>query len=231
MLKNSSIVKQTVIILLILSITLFVVNINGYATTICDDINNCIQNLPDEVFKKNPVQYRNALLNKINAVTELIEECRNQEAINKLSNDIRSKADGSIGGNPKNDWIIDSSAQAGVCDLIDVLITNIQSLPACLEYCSEMAAAWCEDKGWFVDSSSAGVLVCVSTEGMTAADNCGTCEEINYVVWEDGAGDPECNGTYSTQAGFVYGGHIPCTCADNLYWCGPWDMQGCEPNP
>jgi len=76
----------------------------------------------------------------------LIEECRNQEAVNKLSNDIRGKADGSLGGNPKNDWIIDSTAQMEVCDLIDALITDIQSLPPCLGYCSEVVAAWCEDK-------------------------------------------------------------------------------------
>jgi hypothetical protein len=50
------------------------------------------------------------------------------------------------------------------------------------------------------------------------------------VVWETGSPEPKCLGTYSTQAGSVYGGHIPCTCADNLYWCQSWDTQGCIPD-
>ena len=57
-----------------------------------------------------------------------IENQEYQDAINKLRNDIRAKADGSVDGNPKNDWIIDFNAQKKICGMIDDLIFYLQSL-------------------------------------------------------------------------------------------------------
>ena len=51
-----------------------------------------------------------------------------QEAINKLQNDIRSKADGFVDGNSKNDWIVDPTAQGEICVMIDNLIYYLRSL-------------------------------------------------------------------------------------------------------
>lgn len=98
--------------------------------------------------------------------------------------------------------------------------------------CSEVAREFCESKGWVVvndPNPSIGNIVC-TYDGAGPENNCRTCTEYNMVVWEAGSPEPECMGTYSTTVGSVYGGHIPCTCADNLYWCQSWDTQGCIPD-
>ncbi len=197
------------------------------------EINDYIQNLPEVAFNKNPGQRKNALSNKLDAVMEMIEHCRYQEAIDKLLHDIRAKADGSLGGNPSNDWIVDTDAQTDLCDMIDDLIAYIHSLPPCTVYCSEVAANWCEAKGWIVvynPPNAIGNIVC-TIDGRASEENCSYCTEYNMLVWENGAPEHHCPGTYSTIAGQVYGGHIPCTCSDNLYYCSEWDMQGCVPDP
>lgn len=57
-----------------------------------------------------------------------IENQEYQDVINKLRNDIRAKADGSVDGNPKNDWIIDFDAQKKICGMIDNLINYLKGL-------------------------------------------------------------------------------------------------------
>ncbi len=98
--------------------------------------------------------------------------------------------------------------------------------------CSEVAREFCESKGWIVVSDpnpSIGNIVC-TVDGRGSEDNCSTCTEYNMVVWQDASPELHCPGTYSTVAGTIYGGHIPCTCSDNLYWCQGWDTQGCIPD-
>ena len=95
--------------------------------------------------------------------------------------------------------------------------------------CSEVAADWCEAKGFEVDLYTDGAVVCTAV-GHDVMENCADCTLWNLVVYEDGAGDPLCPGDYSTRAGHVYGGHIPCICSDNLYLCQTWDMQDCQPD-
>lgn len=92
------------------------------------DLNNYIQNLPEEAFKNNPDQRKNALRNKLTEVFAKIENKEYQEAINKLQNDIREKADGYIDGNLKNDWIINPEVQKEICKMIDDLIIYLQNL-------------------------------------------------------------------------------------------------------
>jgi len=86
-----------------------------------------IEELPDAAFDKNPGQRRNSLLNKLGAVENQVAEGNYQDAINKLQNDVRVKMDGSVGGNPKNDWITDPGAQAELTALIDRLVSILQS--------------------------------------------------------------------------------------------------------
>jgi len=97
--------------------------------------------------------------------------------------------------------------------------------------CSEVAREFCESKGWnVVGLPELGNIVC-TTNGLTVSDNCATCSEYNMVVWTDGSPERECGSiVYSTVTGWVYGGHIPCTCSDNLYTCNEWDTQGCIPD-
>lgn len=96
--------------------------------------------------------------------------------------------------------------------------------------CSEVARELCESKGWIVvGEPELGNIVC-TVDGRGTEENCSTCTEYNMVVWVDGSPERECPGIYSTVVGMVYGGHIPCTCSDNLYWCQAWDTQSCIPD-
>ena len=87
-----------------------------------------IQDLPDDAFKNNPDQRKNAFSEKLAEVIELIDAGEYQEAIDKLQHDIRAKADGYVDGHPKNDWITDPEAQEEICTMIDDLIAYLETL-------------------------------------------------------------------------------------------------------
>jgi len=108
----------------IVTTTITVISANGAS----DLINNYIQELPDDAFKNNPDQRQHALSQKLAEVNGLIELGQYEDAINKLNNDIRAKADGSLGGNPKNDWITDPEAQQAICAMIDELVAYLETL-------------------------------------------------------------------------------------------------------
>lgn len=91
-------------------------------------IDDYIQDLPDDVFELNPDQRKNAFSEKFEDVIELIDAGEYKEAKNKLKNDIRSKADGHVDGNLKNDWIIDPEVQREICEMVDDLIAYIETL-------------------------------------------------------------------------------------------------------
>ena len=76
---------------------------------------------------------------------------------------------------------------------------------------------------WKVDKESSGALIC--TKGSKGAgDNCDACDTWRLVVWKDGSKDPKCDSyTYTTYAGYYYGGHEPCVCGDNLRQGNLWD--------
>ncbi len=92
------------------------------------EVNDYIQNLPDEVFINNANQRKTAFSEKLNEVIELINNGMYEEAILKLKHDIRPKCDGSLGGNPRNDWIIDPETQQELCAMIDALIALLETL-------------------------------------------------------------------------------------------------------
>lgn len=85
-------------------------------------IENYIQGLPDPCFKNNPDQRKNALHNKLVEVQALIDAGAYQEAIDKLTHDIRPKVDGE--GN--NDWITCPEAQEDLVAMIDALIKYLE---------------------------------------------------------------------------------------------------------
>jgi len=91
-------------------------------------IDDYIQNLDGDAFNKNPVQKKSVFSKKLGEVTQKINEENYQEAIDKLTNDLRAKMDGFFGGHPKNDWIIDPDAQEVLLTQIDALIEYLQSL-------------------------------------------------------------------------------------------------------
>ncbi len=85
-----------------------------------------IQNLPEVAFKNNPIQRKKTFSNKLTEVLQLINEGEYQDAINKLQNDIRAKADGFIDGNLENDWIIDAEAQQEIIAMVDTIIIYLK---------------------------------------------------------------------------------------------------------
>jgi hypothetical protein len=87
-------------------------------------ISNYIQNLPDNYFDKNADQRKKTFKNKFDSVQKLIDAGNYQEAIDKLTNDIRKKID----GNGKNDWVIDPTAQAILTAYIDSMIEYLAGL-------------------------------------------------------------------------------------------------------
>ena len=91
-------------------------------------INQYIQDLPVNAFKNNAGQRKNAFSNKLGEVLDLLNAGDYLAAIVKLQNDIRSKADGSVDGNPKNDWIKVPAAQQEICSMADDLIAYLETM-------------------------------------------------------------------------------------------------------
>ena len=92
------------------------------------DLNDYIQNLPNNAFKKPADQRKNAFANKFNAIDEMFEADNYHGAINKLQNEVRPKADGYVDGNMNDDWIIDPVVQAEICMKIDDLTAYLETL-------------------------------------------------------------------------------------------------------
>jgi len=85
--------------------------------------------LPDPVFSGQATQRKASFRNKLEATTTIVAQAdtmprgtaRDQvlgAAENKLQNDVMAKSDGSLGGNPSNDWITDPAAQSVVSALV-----------------------------------------------------------------------------------------------------------------
>ena len=89
-----------------------------------DKIIEYILDLPDECFKNNADQRKNALVNKLEDIRQLIIDEDYEGAIAKLKNDIRPKMD----GEGKNDWITCQYAQDDLTEMIDQLIEYLESL-------------------------------------------------------------------------------------------------------
>lgn len=87
-----------------------------------------IQGLDADDFNKKAKQRKKALSNSLEAVVDLIEAGEYQDAIDKLQNNIRAKADGLVDGNPNNDWITDLTAQQEICAMIDDIVAFLQLL-------------------------------------------------------------------------------------------------------
>jgi len=84
-----------------------------------DDLVAYIQGLPDDAFKLPPLQRKNALVNMLSAVRDMLTYQEYNGAISDLTSNVRAKADGLIDGNEKDDWIVDLAAQQHICMKID----------------------------------------------------------------------------------------------------------------
>lgn len=92
------------------------------------ETNEYIQTLGDGCFKNKPAQTKNALDNVFSSLLKKIAVGNYKGAISSLLNDVRAKADGAVGGNPQNDWIIDYAAQREICKNIDDIVEYMMLL-------------------------------------------------------------------------------------------------------
>ena len=109
-------------------------------------------------------------------------------------------------GHPEYYCVNDTNSQLGYrCDKMNPY--NIESARrACVLFGSD----------WKVVKEGSGSLVC--SKGNTGVGaNCNSCDTWRVVVWKDGSPDPHYDSkTYSTFAGYYYGGHDPCSTEDTL---------------
>jgi PKD repeat protein len=87
-------------------------------------LNSYIQALPDEYFKNNPANRKNAFANKLAEMILKVTEGDYQGASQSLLKDVGSLCDG-IG---KNDWIIDPLAQVAITQMVQDIYVYLQSL-------------------------------------------------------------------------------------------------------
>lgn len=85
-----------------------------------------IRALPGSFFRQPGANRKSTLSNKLDALKHILDGENTQAAINKLRDDLRDKMDGSVGGNPNNDWILDAEAQGQLCLMIDELIKYLE---------------------------------------------------------------------------------------------------------
>jgi len=90
--------------------------------------NDYIQALSDSAFKGNPNQRKKAFNNMFSAIDAMLDNEEYNGAIQHLRNNIKEKTDGSVGGNPKNDWIIDPTAQQEICMKIDDITAYLETV-------------------------------------------------------------------------------------------------------
>jgi PKD repeat protein len=92
------------------------------------DINDYIQDLPDNVFKGKADKRKNAFDNMFTALDDMLDDEEYWGMIQHLNNNIRSKCDGNVDGKKGDDWIKDSDAQAHICVKIDGLTAYLATL-------------------------------------------------------------------------------------------------------
>lgn len=88
------------------AIDVYILNTN-IAELLSGYLRSTLNEIPDYAFSGNPEQIRNAMLNKIDALENMINAKNPQGTYQKLKNDIMSKFDGQNGGNPQDDLIVD----------------------------------------------------------------------------------------------------------------------------
>ena len=92
------------------------------------DLDEYLQNTPDDDFKDKASNRKKAFSNKFRAIYKILEDEDYQKLIDKLNVDIRIKCDGLIDGDPLDDWIIEYNAQYHICMKIDDIIAYLQTL-------------------------------------------------------------------------------------------------------
>jgi hypothetical protein len=87
-----------------------------------DSLCQLIASIPDDAFKAPSDSRKQTLCNKLIASAGLIASGDGVEAATKLTDDVFARMDGSLGGNPGNDWITDPFWQEFLSIWVDGLV-------------------------------------------------------------------------------------------------------------
>jgi hypothetical protein len=91
--------------------------------------NAYIQSLPASVFKNNADNRKNAFDNKFDALNNKLATQNYKGMIQSMNSNIRTEFDGLVGGNPKDDWIIqDLAVQTELCQKVDDITSYLRYL-------------------------------------------------------------------------------------------------------
>jgi len=93
-----------------------------------EDLDDYLQDLPNDNYKDKAKNRKKSFDNKFNAMYKMLENEEFQKIIDKLNLDIRIKFDGTIDGDPIDDWVTDPTAQTHICQKIDDIIAYLEYL-------------------------------------------------------------------------------------------------------
>jgi hypothetical protein len=92
------------------------------------DLDDYMQSLSSNCYKNNAERRKKALSSKCASIAKMLSHSNYKGAIQALRNDIRDKADGFLGGDPSNDWIIEQTAQEHICMKVDDLTAYLETM-------------------------------------------------------------------------------------------------------
>ena len=100
----------------------------AFAERYCRETGLCfLSSLPDSALRTPTGQRRATLTRKLREVAKHVDGGFIDEAIEKLTEDIRGKMDGSVDGSPGNDWIHGEDAQQEFCARTDRLLDYLEA--------------------------------------------------------------------------------------------------------
>jgi hypothetical protein len=98
-----------------------------------DIFNEYIQGLDKSMFKPKADQRKNAFDNMFSAMDDKLADQEYQGMIKSMNSDMRTKFDGLVDGNPKDDWIIkDLPVQRHLCQKVDDITQYLKHLQSTL---------------------------------------------------------------------------------------------------
>lgn len=90
------------------------------------DLEDYIEEIPDGSFEGPAAERRRSLRDALDAVVGLISDKRYKQAAEKLQQNVLSKADGSLNGDSKDDWIREPGAQKQVSAMIGKITAYLE---------------------------------------------------------------------------------------------------------
>lgn len=86
--------------------------------------------IPHVAFDMDPVGRKTSLQSLVDQATSAAEARNFQTAIDILEDQVKTRMDGSVGGNPSDDWIVGGNEQGTVLPFVDAYISWLQQVAA-----------------------------------------------------------------------------------------------------